>query len=103
MGFMPIVSVHFPKAAGSSLKAAWVQAFGEERVLDLYTDNPADERSGVHLDPDYRVRDQAGLRPTIDVVHGHFRPHRYGHLNDATFVTFLRHPVDNLLSIWGFW
>jgi hypothetical protein len=100
---MRIVSVHFPKAAGSSLKAAWIQAFGRERVLDLYTDNPADTRSRIHIDPEYVVRDPPLFGEATDVVHGHFRPHRYAHIQDAFFVTFLRHPIDNLLSIYHFW
>jgi hypothetical protein len=100
---MTIISVHFPKTAGSSLKAAWTQAFGKERVLELYTDNPADTRSAIHLDPEYFVRRPVEVPAGIDVVHGHFSPRRYSHLEDVTFVTFLRHPIDNLLSIYAFW
>ncbi len=39
----------------------------------------------------------------MDVVHGHFHPSRYAHIADAQFVTFLRHPVENLISIYRYW
>lgn len=36
------------------------------------------------------------------LVYGHFRAQRYAS-TDAYWMTFLRHPVDNLISIYFFW
>lgn len=43
------------------------------------------------------------LRPDVAIVHGHFHPFRYHDVPDPTFVTFLRHPVQNLISIYHYW
>ena len=37
------------------------------------------------------------------VVHGHFHPSKYDGLQQALRITFLRHPVDNIHSIFRFW
>jgi len=39
----------------------------------------------------------------IRAVHGHFRPQRYDGVRNAFRLTFLREPVDNLISIYCFW
>ncbi len=85
-----IISVHTPKAAGTSLSASFVDSYGKERVLLDYTDDPADVRSQFHLDPDYVRCRRIDAPRGVDVVHGHFHPSRYAHIADAQFVTFLR-------------
>ena len=85
------VSVHFPKAAGSSLKAQFEALLGDQVVLD-YGHDPlvAGNRQAVAF--------PAGKR----LVHGHFHPSRY-ESTEGYWLTFLRHPVDNLFSIYFFW
>ena len=85
------ISVHFPKAAGSSLKFQFEALLGDQAQFD-YGHDPlvvADRRA---------VAFPSGKR----LVHGHFHPSRYGH-TDGYWLTFLRHPVDNLLSIYFYW
>ena len=88
---MKIVSVHFPKAAGSSLKAQLINLLGERLLLD-YDHDP--------LTP--AGRERANFPNDKHVVHGHFSAHRYQCENAYRF-TFLRHPVSNLISIYYFW
>lgn len=88
---MKIISVHFPKAAGSSLKAQLVSTFGEKLLLDY-----------DHAPPTPASREFTSIPPDKRVVHGHFSAHRY-ECENAYRLTFLRHPVSNLISIYFFW
>ena len=98
-----LVSVHFPKAGGTSLARAYEEAFGVDQVLWDYDNDPADPTTRVNLHPS---RD-AMLRPSTlapyRAVHGHFHPNFYTNVTDAVWVVALRHPVDNLLSIYFYW
>jgi SAM-dependent methyltransferase len=86
-----VVSVHFPKAAGSSLKSQFATLLGDAVSLDYSHDplTPAGAETAPFPD---------GKR----IVHGHFRAQRYASAN-AYWITFLRHPVDNLISIYSYW
>jgi SAM-dependent methyltransferase len=86
-----IVSVHFPKAAGSSLHIQLVKLLGEKVSLD-YTHDPLTS-AGFET---------AGFPIGKTIVHGHFRAQRYAS-EKAYWMTFLRHPVDNLISIYFYW
>jgi hypothetical protein len=87
-----VVSVHVPKAAGSSLHAQLVNLLGEDRVvLDLTHDPVSGSPAGAAAFP-------AGA----SVVHGHFPARRYAG-NAACWITFLRHPVDNVFSNFAYW
>lgn len=44
-----------------------------------------------------------GLPEGVIAVHGHFRPGRYESVQPAFRFTFLRHPVDLLVSLYFFW
>jgi hypothetical protein len=100
-----IISVHFPKAGGSSLRQSFVAAYGKDAVHFDYTDDPADPCSCYSLDPDgcRRKAREVGCAPGVKVVHGHFHPSKYELMSNAKKITFLRHPVDNLISIYYFW
>lgn len=86
-----VVSVHFPKAAGTSLHRQFTDLLGDAVLLD-YGNDPLVVGRGA------TVGFPCGKR----LVHGHFHPQRYAHA-DAYRMTFLRHPVDNLISIYFFW
>lgn len=99
-----IISVHTPKAAGTSLVRLFQQAFGEQSVLCDYTDLPADPGAAMYLDPDgWNDRRPEYLPESIRVVHGHFVPDKYDLIPNAYRLTFLRHPVDNIVSIFFYW
>lgn len=100
-----VISIHFPKAAGSSLRDALVAAYGEAAVYFDYADDPADPCSPYSLDPVgcRRKTREARFAPVVRVIHGHFHPSKYQHLEGVRRITFLRHPVDNLISIYFFW
>lgn len=100
-----VISVHFPKAAGSSLRQSLLSAYGENAVCFDYQDDPSDPCSQFNLDPE-RCRRRAtemGCSQDLKVVHGHFHPSKYDGLQAARRITFLRHPVENLVSIHLYW
>ncbi|MEM1330739.1 MAG: hypothetical protein AAGG07_09280 [Planctomycetota bacterium] len=99
----PIISLHLPKTAGTSLRMAWRRAIGPEKILFDYGDPPADPCSTIHLDPDYYDRHPVTRLGRFRVVHGHFPPSKYAAVGDALRVTFLREPVANVVSIYFFW
>ena len=86
-----IVSVHFPKAAGASLRHQFAELIGDGLQLDYNHDPLTPSGGGEATFPE-------GKR----IVHGHFRPQRYASTS-AFLMTFLREPVDNLISIYFFW
>lgn len=100
-----VVSVHFPKAGGSSLRESLVAAYGNGAVYFDYLDDPANPCSSYSLDPEgCRLKAaQATWLPDLKVVHGHFHPSKYDFVRSAKRITFLRHPVDNVISIYYFW
>lgn len=79
-----MVSVHVPKAGGSSFQLALHQFFGNRLWLD----------HGVPADPP---------RPTA-CVHGHAPArHRLEQYPDAPLVGWVRDPVERVLSQWRYW
>jgi glycosyltransferase involved in cell wall biosynthesis/SAM-dependent methyltransferase len=86
-----VISVHFPKAGGSSLHTQFAALIGDGLLLD-YDHDPL---TACGSD---RARFPDGKR----IVHGHFRADCYAG-SPAYLMTFLREPVDNLISFYFYW
>jgi hypothetical protein len=102
-----IISVHLPKTAGTSFARALEGHFGH-RLLRDYGDLP------LHRRPLARTLSAVahGLRHlghvdlSVECIHGHFLPAKYRLValrRPASFVTWLRDPVDRLASHYHFW
>lgn len=99
-----IISVHVPKAAGTTMLHLFQQAFGKDAVMADYGDIPGNPASACEMDPEgFMVRRPMALAPEVRVVHGHFKARKYDLIPGAFRMTVLRHPVDNLLSIYRYW
>jgi hypothetical protein len=100
-----LISVHFPKAGGASLRKSLQAALGAERVLFDYVDNPADPAGRFRLDPARFLRERPRDTGGYAAVHGHFHPSKYERIEprERLLVTILREPLDNLVSIYRFW
>jgi len=97
-----IISVHVPKTAGTSFGHSLKDHFGNSLVL----------KYGERLFNTPRIfRNQNALQAAIDnvqkdftgirCIHGHFLPVQYlllCSLREVSFVTWMRHPVDRLIS-----
>ena len=101
-----IVSVHLPKTAGSSFLKSLESRFGDGLLRD-YTDMAMIQK---YLDNQVGV--QALINPPdislsgVQCIHGHFLPLKYIPLasqRDVKFVTWVRDPVDRILSHYYFW
>ena len=102
----PIVSVHTPKCSGISFRSWLEGVFGEEAILFDYADRPIDPQSQMNTDPDqFLARNLANtvLPGGKSVVHGHFWAKKYLNIDGALFVTFLRDPVERLISHYYYW
>lgn len=107
-----IISVHIPKAGGTSFRKLLENNFGNGFVGD-YKDIP------VNKSPEYRAADAHHFIKKfnylkrmgywlkgVKCIHGHFLPFKYKQfLNDdrAIFITWLREPFERLVSHYYYW
>lgn len=104
---MVLISLHLPKTAGTSFRAALREHFGE-RYRDDYADGgltrPACEREpAAQADAARLACDGLG---EAACVHGHFLPAKYLPLAgraELVFVTWMRDPVTRLFSHYRYW
>jgi len=102
-----IVSVHLPKTAGTSFAATLERSFGSALLrdyADLPINTPQYERNRFALQQCLLNAEKDFQR--IKCVHGHFLPVKYLLLSsrcEITFVTWLRSPVERVLSHYHFW
>lgn len=101
------VSVHMPKTAGSSFAATLEDYYGSKLLKDygdLPINTPVYERNKAAL--------QASLCnaeknfQNVVCIHGHFMPVKYLLLadkQDVKFITWMRNPVERVLSHYYFW
>jgi hypothetical protein len=71
-----IVSVHFPKAAGSSLAEDFQAHFGDNLLRDYQTD-PADPLHVRNIAPHLYPLESAEIPECVRAIHGHFHPNKY--------------------------
>ena len=104
---LEVISLHVPKCAGSSLKSMLQEAFGPQSVFEDYADRPLDPASRLRRDPAgfFAAVEAAGFAHLAHkrVVHGHFPARKYAQLACRHRITFLREPVDRLISHYFFW
>jgi hypothetical protein len=101
-----LISVHLPKTGGTSFRKLLEERFGP-RLRTIYGEKPFN-RSRIDRClktwDDARSEFEADHRG-IECVHGHFLPARFLLLREKmplTFVAWLRHPVDRLVSDYRF-
>ena len=89
---LELVYVHFPKAAGTSITTALRNHYRESLMGDY-----------DHQPPFDWSHDPPSVDHVVRAVSGHFHADRYVKYSSAFRFTFLREPVDNLISIYYFW
>jgi hypothetical protein len=77
-------------------------AYGDAFLTD-YKDNPANPLSQRVIDSRKYFARGERLPAGIKCIHGHFHPGKFDLSGDVILATMLRHPVDNILSIYFFW
>jgi hypothetical protein len=99
----PLISVHFPKAGGTSFGAALKAAFGTDNVHSEYDCDPADPGNPCWVDPAWFWEHRPRTIHPFQVVHGHIPIQKYDLISPALRIVSLREPVNNLISIFFFW
>jgi hypothetical protein len=99
----PLISVHFPKASGTSFRLALQTAFGEAAVLGTYETDPMNTDDAYWIYPAWFKRNRPRNVHPFQVVHGHFRIEKYDLLPAACRIVMLREPVDNVISMFYHW
>ena len=96
-----IVSIHIPKTGGVSFREVLAE-LAEGHLVQDYADRPLAPASlGRRLRE--RLR-RVRLPPGTRVVHGHFIASKYWSRHpDARFVTWLREPIERLVSHYHYW
>jgi hypothetical protein len=97
-----LISVHVPKTAGTSMLHALRNHFGPT-LLEDYSDHPGNPLSIRNIDPHRYFNTVPQIGKQVRCIHGHFHPLKYRTLSGAVRVTFLRHPIDRLISLFFFW
>ena len=102
-----IVSVHMPKTAGTSFRAALEANYGD-RFLHDYADYPLAQSLPQRHDAALTAGKLASADDFADVgcIHGHFLPLKYLALSeqvDCRFVAWLREPVARMVSHYHYW
>jgi hypothetical protein len=104
---LEVISVHVPKCAGTSLRIFLENSFGADAVHRDYDDRPIDPASPMNLDPDgFFGRFCNGDYEFLvgkKAVHGHFHPLKYRAVRARLRITFLREPVERMISQYFFW
>ena len=91
---LELISVHYAKAGGTSLWAELKRHYGDA----LFSDNNHDPcNSNQKNNPPFL------LSPETKAVMGHIRPDLYIASKSTKIITFLRDPVDKLLSAYFYW
>lgn len=107
-----IISLHTPKAGGSSFK----RVLKDEFKYSFHTDN---KDRPINKSFDTRIKDAENFRKKfkfiiepyhkllrVKCIDGHFLPYKYKHYldrPDVIFVTWLRDPVERLASHYHYW
>lgn len=103
---MPLISIHLPKTGGTSFKQVLDSRFGTA-LLNDYGDVPLNTPRPQRELAAFRHAARlawTGLPATVECVHGHFLPLKYRSLGRrAVFVTWLRDPVERLVSHYRYW
>lgn len=102
-----LISLHLPKTAGISFGRSLKDYFGDSLLTDygdLPINTPVIKRKLKALQN--CAINSAKSFHNIQCIHGHFLPLKYlsiGVRKDVYFVTWLREPVERLISHYYFW
>ncbi|MBM3534062.1 MAG: sulfotransferase family protein [Alphaproteobacteria bacterium] len=93
---LELLSLHVPKALGTSLAEVLVGHYGRERIVGDYA-------ISLEGSPPAMRFWRPVLKTSTAVIHGHFPAIRYAGMAARRRVTLLREPLQRLLSHFFFW
>ncbi|WP_028024870.1 sulfotransferase family 2 domain-containing protein [Enterovibrio calviensis] len=99
-----LISLHLPKTAGASFLVSLEDIYGEDLLRD-YLDFPINQIP-LKRKFDALSKNLTSRFANLDnykCIHGHFLPLKYSHLSDATYITWMRDPIERLGSHYNYW
>jgi hypothetical protein len=93
---LDLISLHVPKAFGTSLGEVLAEHYGQRCVLRDYD-------TSLEADTGERCLSRPDLQPETVAIHGHFPAIRYTDMPARRRITFLRDPVRRTISHFFFW
>jgi hypothetical protein len=102
---MKVMSVHYPKAGGTSLRTAFDVAKDETTIIALYDDDPVDPDSVSNYNPVLAALEGKNLVSQYSdvIIHGHFSPRKFKNVDFDIRISIIRQPVEWLISLHNFW
>lgn len=107
-----IISLHTPKAGGSSFRELLKKYYGKSFKED-YVDFPINKsfekrtKDAINFDKNFNLIKRICYKiKGVKCIHGHFLPYKYKKLlNDknSCFITWLREPTERLISHYYYW
>ena len=97
-----LISLHLPKTAGSSFGASLQEHFGDRFIPKYEASKKTMLNKKVQLLAN-SFRNTVAPPHKSSCLHGHFQPVKYRFCRGATFVTWLRDPVEMLASHYFYW
>lgn len=107
-----IISLHTPKAGGSSFKVL-LENYFKNHFFGDYSDKPINtsevkrKADAIKFDKKFRIYTKHVYRlKKVECIHGHFLPYKYASLLDdpnVNFITWLRDPLERLASHYYYW
>jgi hypothetical protein len=84
---MELVSLHLPKAAGTSFRKTLEDNYGDKLIFDYFNS-------------DVSKLDLSG----VSCVHGHLNVSKYYNVNpNVKIITWLRNPLNRIISYYNYW
>lgn len=102
---MKVMSVHYPKAGGTSLRTAFDAAKDETTVTALYDDDPVDPDSVSNYNPVLAALQGENLVSLYSdvIIHSHLPPRKFKNADFDIRISIIRQPVAWLISLYNFW
>ena len=105
---MELLSLHVPKTAGCTFRNTLFQVYGQAQTRLDYDDGPQNPTTRYNVDREgwraSAIEEIRAIDPAIRVIHGHFAIEKYdGVFPEAARITWVRHPVPWLSSLYYFW
>ena len=97
MSAKKIIFLHIPKAGGTTLHSVLERCYSKENIFDIYV-------SGDTLSSDQFIALTPDRKERISLLKGHmyFGLHQYFHEAQTKYISFLRHPVERIVSLYKY-
>lgn len=101
-----ILSVHFPKAGGSSLKSSLKKALPRHEFLEQYNDDPIVKESLCNkslIQSQQEAYHNLKDKKNPYIIHGHFPAKKFNLLDFDARISIVRHPISWAISLNNYW